>query len=190
MNTTDTKTADVKTCKCGCGRAVTGNYRPGHDAKHVSVLIAELWSNPQWRSPETGDVATAAAMTMTAYRNLPSVPLQVKFNNALARKIETEWTRFCNLTSKGREAHCVFGWHPDEFWAEVKVDRDPKPSPEQTPATPASEPQEQAETPEISADGGEVKVGRWTYPTGSRPGQDTTYRNSKRDGSGDWIEIN
>jgi hypothetical protein len=29
-----------KTCECGCGEATTATYRPGHDARHKSQLIA------------------------------------------------------------------------------------------------------------------------------------------------------
>lgn len=32
-----------KVCMCGCGESVTNNYRPGHDARHVSALAQAVF---------------------------------------------------------------------------------------------------------------------------------------------------
>ncbi len=164
---------ETRNCKCGsCGQQVTGKaiYRPGHDAKHVSFLLTLVWESPEFRNGSTGDVEGPVKMTKAAIGHLPTPALQTKFTNALSRKIDKEWDRYSAKVNTNADAGCHFGWHPDEFWHAME--------------TPT------AQARPIQADGGEIKVGRWTYPTGSRPGQDTIYRNTKRDGSGDWTEVN
>lgn len=158
------------TCKCGCGQRTTSGstYRPGHDAKHVSMLIKTLWDLDAFRG---NDAPAAAITTQTALATLPSSALKTKFMAALTRKVEKEWARFTAQSARGAEkAVCHFGWHPDEFWSGQTVTALATKTP-------------------VTADGGEIKVGRWTYPTGSRPGQGTIYRNTKRDGSGDWVKV-
>lgn len=41
----------------------------------------------------------------------------------------------------------------------------------------------------VTADGGEIKIGRWTYPTGRKGSGNTIWRNTKRDGSGEWTKV-
>lgn len=36
--------ADAKTCGCGCGEAVKGMFRPGHDSKLLSALLGQVRS--------------------------------------------------------------------------------------------------------------------------------------------------
>lgn len=62
-------------CACRCGQGTWGTYAPGHDAKHVSQLVAYVVS--QWGTYETS----------TAWRNaikqLGSYQLQWKFRKAM-----------------------------------------------------------------------------------------------------------
>lgn len=196
-NTTQTATTEInaKTCNCGC-KAPVGKksiYRPGHDAKHVSIIIDSLWNNVEWTEGTTGESDSAVSMTVAAYGVFPTTALQTKFINALSRKIDKEWSKYCTASlsksAKIREqASCKFGWHPDEFYYGLKADLETATVPNSQ--TPVEAPVEEAPAQEISIDGGEIKVGRWTYPTGSVPGNDTIYRNTKRDGSGEWVEVN
>lgn len=70
-------------CNCGCGETVGRRaiYRPGHDAKHVSRLVAELFNTIQ-----DGGKVTPAAIASTA-KSLPSAALQAKFRRAAERLI-------------------------------------------------------------------------------------------------------
>lgn len=68
MNTTATAT-----CKCNCGQTVgpKATYRPGHDARHVSDLLATIIEHQEFEMIE-------------AYqKDLPSVALRAKFAKAV-----------------------------------------------------------------------------------------------------------
>ncbi|QBZ73246.1 hypothetical protein SEA_THERESITA_57 [Microbacterium phage Theresita] len=89
------QTANRIECLCGCGQTTSAkaNYRPGHDAAHVSNLLAELLVS--------GDISQNAVTALA--KRLPSLPLQVKFQRAVdnyaarkaarpsARQARTEW---------------------------------------------------------------------------------------------------
>lgn len=70
---TDTTTTTAVACKCGCGRPTGSTYAPGHDAKHVSLMIQEVLA---------GDTDREAARAQ-----LPSMALRIKFDNALNNAI-------------------------------------------------------------------------------------------------------
>ncbi|WP_244093474.1 hypothetical protein [Microbacterium sp. 3H14] len=83
MNTKATATEISTGCNCGCGEAVGRRaiYRPGHDAKHCSKLVAELFNTIQ-----DGGKVTPTAITSAA-KSLPSAALQAKFRRAAERFI-------------------------------------------------------------------------------------------------------
>ena len=69
----------LNTCACQCGEPVGRRalYRPGHDARHVSMLLAPVKASgkadPKW-------IERTAAL-------LPSEPLRVKFTRAAERLV-------------------------------------------------------------------------------------------------------
>lgn len=69
-----TPTATENTCRCGCGSAVNGRYLPGHDARHVSKLYADIEQNGR-----------SAAAIKAAMRQLGSEPLKAKLQRMLDR---------------------------------------------------------------------------------------------------------
>lgn len=71
--------------------------------------------------------------------------------------------------------------------AKLPADRKPKASKSAADVV-AAEEAAHAES-QITADGDSIKIGRWEYPTASKPGSDRVYRNTKRDGSGEWVEV-
>lgn len=74
MNTTTTtQTKTGVFCKCTCGKVTDNTYAPGHDAKHVSLMIREVLA---------GNIDREAARAQ-----LPSMALRVKFDNALDNAI-------------------------------------------------------------------------------------------------------
>lgn len=69
------------TCTCGCGAETSkrANYRPGHDARHVSTLIGYLENDLA-----DGKKITAREIASLA-KQLPSAALQAKFRRAAER---------------------------------------------------------------------------------------------------------
>lgn len=77
--------SDFATCKCGCRENVAGKsvYRPGHDARHVSRLLAtadEVFTR-------TGALTE---LIQRAKSELPSTALYAKFIRALDKKNPSE----------------------------------------------------------------------------------------------------
>lgn len=66
-------------CLCGCGVLVgrNSNYRPGHDARHVSQVVAAVLAKPKMSAAQHKRLITA----------LPTLALQVKAENAIDRKV-------------------------------------------------------------------------------------------------------
>ncbi len=83
MNTKATAASTAHACTCGCGLPITTKalYKPGHDARHVSVLVAELFNTIQ----DGGKVTKQ--MIATSAKALPSAPLQAKFHRAAERMV-------------------------------------------------------------------------------------------------------
>src|SRR5690625_110633 len=76
--TTETK-SNLLVCKCGCGQGLNNTvstYRPGHDAKHVSVLVSYLFTNKDALS--SGEDFFAQSF-LYHRKQLPSIALQNKF---------------------------------------------------------------------------------------------------------------
>ncbi|WP_341998586.1 hypothetical protein MRBLWH7_000350 [Microbacterium sp. LWH7-1.2] len=73
----------VNACACGCGQEVgkRAMYRPGHDARHVSVLVAELFNTIQDGGKVTKQMIASSA------KSLPSAALQAKFTRAAERLV-------------------------------------------------------------------------------------------------------
>lgn len=65
----------LKPCACGCDKKVNGTYAQGHDARHVSKLVAE------WAALGISTVPDE----LLARVGTPA--LQAKLNNAIARKV-------------------------------------------------------------------------------------------------------
>lgn len=84
MNTKATTATDAKACACGtCHQVVSpkATYRPGHDARHVSYLVAGLFNDIQ-----DGRKVPKAMINQTA-KELPSEPLRAKFVKAAERMV-------------------------------------------------------------------------------------------------------
>ncbi len=194
MTTTENTTQDFTGqtqhghgCACGCGLP-TGKslYRPGHDAKHVSVLVADFFANREsWRSTEDQFVQELLGRR----DHLTSYALKNKFIAAVNRRTYKEFDRWANQINRAkgnpeREAKIVapFEFHPDDAWAHVSSKN----------TVYVARESETTELPKVTAveDLEPVKVGRWTYPARKRiytDGAEVVERNQKRDGSGEWL---
>ena len=89
--TAKTSTTTPGTCLCGCGTTTGGKFAPGHDARMVSQLVAELTNTIADGGKVTRQMVAASA------KRLPSTALQAKFTRAAERattpkpaKAETE----------------------------------------------------------------------------------------------------
>lgn len=157
MSTTIIKTGDLtvvaKTCLCGCGKPVTSkvNYRPGHDARHVSALVN--------KAAQHGFADSIVTPLVTL---LPTESLKVKFIAAIDRAAAKDSKR------QNRQIGRVTN-------AQRKVEK-----------LLAESPIEEDEFRPLSINATSVKIGRWSYPTNPN---DPTFRNTQRDGSGEWVKI-
>lgn len=69
-----TTTNTTGKCLCGCDEPTSRNYRPGHDARHVSNLVREVTG---------GSLDKRAALKV-----LPTEPLREKFTRSLGKATE------------------------------------------------------------------------------------------------------
>ena len=162
MQNTATETKNnLLVCKCGCGQPLANTastYRPGHDAKHVSVLISYLFTNKDALS--SGEDFFAQSF-LHHRKQLPSIALQNKFTRVVFNRLEKD------AKLKTPKINLDVQEVNDALYAKTTAYR--------------------LVGREIEQDGGRHKIGRWDYPTGSIPGDDKIYYNKKRDGSGEWI---
>ncbi|QCQ57507.1 hypothetical protein SEA_SUCHA_62 [Microbacterium phage Sucha] len=143
---TQPQTSSRIDCLCGCGQTTSpkANYRPGHDASHVSLLLATIIDHQ--------DLSQGAVKEYL--KALPTPALQAKLQKAVDN-------------FAGRQAA------------------------KKAPRTPKAE----AKTEWVDSDTDEFKAGRWTYPVQelidpSKPEETLAYRrNTKRDGSGEWVDL-
>lgn len=159
---------DTSVCHCGCGLAVSKKalFRPGHDARMVSQLVALVVgaSNAGFgRAPEaftdadttfaksTEDIQARINKTTQAVAHWYGAPLASKFDSA-----------------------AMSAWAKYDKPVKVRAPKAPKAS--------------KAKVDESNwVDNGTVRVGRWDYPAQEFNGQ--SRRNTKRDGSGEWVAI-
>ena len=145
-------------------KSETGKYKPGHDAKHVSILLADL--KAEAKESKAGTIKVASARE--AAKQLPTPHLREKLANAVER--------FNNPPAKAERKP-----------ATVKPAKEAPAPVEEEEAEPIDFEESDIVRTEERAD---VKSGRWFYPARTaylEDGRTVTLRNSARDGSGDWV---
>ncbi|AZS08774.1 hypothetical protein KDJ02_gp53 [Arthrobacter phage Litotes] len=167
---TTAKANTTRQCNCGCGEATSSSktmYKPGHDARHA------------------GNVARAMAADYNDAGNeekleaLPSANLKHKARTMAARLVEKAAKKADRTAARKPSDKPA---PASKKIAEV-VAAEEAAHAEET-ATEAPEPMWDDNTPWVVTEG--VKVGRWVYP--ARQFEDGMIaRNTKRDGSGEWI---
>lgn len=75
---TTTKATSPRHCHCGCRAEVKGNYRPGHDAKHLSRLVG--------RMEKVTSSSLRVELYQQAVKQLPTFALKQKFRTRVAAK--------------------------------------------------------------------------------------------------------
>ncbi|ALY08837.1 hypothetical protein DRROBERT_51 [Arthrobacter phage DrRobert] len=169
---TETQTTTTRHCNCGCGEATSSSktmYKPGHDARHA------------------GNVARAMAADYNDAGNdekleaLPSANLKHKARMMAARLVEKAAKKAAGRTATKTQDKPA---KASKKVAEV-VAAEEAAHAEET-ATEVPEPMFEDETP-VYRERGFVKIGRWEYPLRENH-FGKTERNTKRDGSGEWVE--
>lgn len=208
-----TATAAIRRCRCGCEAPLGGKaaYRPGHDARHVSNLKKRLeeivYSDD--RQGVTGQFNVIQTGVYAIFAELKTEALRQKLGRAVDNDKEGLYNSFGDAgiyvpygenPSLGRrheqaDLQTKFeAAYPVEEGKTRKV-KDSAPAVADEPWI-THEPTEEDETPavpepmwtETTQDETplEVKIGRWIYP--ARRTEAGLERNTKRDGSGEWVE--
>lgn len=146
-------------------QGVSGTYRPGGDAQHVSALVRELAldalsnnnSEDVYKIEPGTEIKVDPEMAEAALALLPSQALQNKLRWAI-RNIETGQSRVL------RRVAAEYGY---------KFTRA-----NHRGTTPAGDVKGYAETT--------IKQGRWEYPA-RKYTDGSIERNTKRDGTGEWV---
>lgn len=112
MTKANETTAQINNCKCGCGAEVNKNYRPGHDARHVTNLVNELFDrSPEWEfSVEIFD-----KIIQELQDQLPTERLANKFTNAAERKLFSRYQSNEAKFARGvKDAQHDMDWNPHD----------------------------------------------------------------------------
>lgn len=121
---THTITGEIKRdshpCRCGCGAQTLtpqARYIPGHDARHVSVLISRFMDDLQHAELATNDSKARDRMDHYA-RQLTSPALQLKFTNAISRRVHSLHNKWADKYNAGKaeKDDAPITWHPDELY--------------------------------------------------------------------------
>lgn len=179
--TTTAKKVTTRHCNCGCGEATSSSktaYKPGHDARHAGQVARAMAA-----AKINGDSTYSPALD-----TLPSPKLRSKAEAMAKRIVEQVATKASKAARKpttrsksdaadakaaatlAEKVQAEEAAHAEALAAEVALRRAD------------IEAQDEAEWAETFP----VKIGRWTYPT-RQSTTGTQERNTKRDGSGEWI---
>lgn len=161
MNTNINSTVNgLRVCLCGCEEYVAGKavYRPGHDARHVSItfgLVEEL----VYEAQDINNTSQVQNSLLALFGQLGSDALRAK----LGRMIDNS-KNGVDLGFGDNGIYIPFSDNqalPQSMIEEIEN------------ALVQVEPEDT------------VKIGRWTYPARNIDGQ--LERNTKIDGSGEWV---
>ncbi|AZS08712.1 hypothetical protein SEA_LENNOX_53 [Arthrobacter phage Lennox] len=178
---TETQTTTTRHCNCGCGEATSSSktmYKPGHDARHAGNVARAI-----------AEAVLAGTEPKVSLKDLPSANLIHKAD-AMSKRLVEKARAKADRAAKAREARVSI---PEDRKAPAKATKkvaevvaaEEAAHAEET-ATEVPEPMFEDETP-VYRERGFVKVGRWEYPLRENH-FGKTERNTKRDGSGEWIE--
>lgn len=166
--TTATTASPATKCACGCGRAIgrKSTFAMGHDAKMVSLLAADLATGNLAYTNQVLGLALNTDQDIQANMDDAAKAVEGRFGAKLATKYtnaaHSAWSKAVGKQDKAAKATEAKGRQAGKQ------------------AAPKAERQVVQEHT--------VKIGRWEYP--SRKWSDGAYeRNTKRDGSGEWVPV-
>ena len=173
----------TRRCNCGCGEATSSSktqYKPGHDARHAGMVARAMAA-----AKINGDTTYTPALS-----ELPSPKLQAKAQAMAKRIVEQVSEKASKAARKPAPRATSKAAKADQKAADTLAE---KVAAEEAAHAEAEATKRAEIEAEIQADepvSGEftVKMGRWEYP--ARYTEDgTVERNTKRDGSGEWIKF-
>lgn len=174
-------------CLCGCKQDTTSkvNYRPGHDAKHVSILRDVILQSAAGYNGRNAD--KTAKTVAAAFQSLPSDALRLK----LATAIEN-YDRGGLANSLGDMGVAVpFGENPALAKVRNAEEADRVQGTDEGIDYGQQYEDGAGNSPEVIrvVETPDVKVGRWFYPGRELHTESgvVLQRNEKRDGSGEWV---
>jgi hypothetical protein len=168
MNTKSSTTINgFRVCLCGCQENVAGKavYRPGHDARHVSITFKFLYE-VALEANDVNNQKESQASVLALFEQLGSVKLMQK----LGRMVDNDKQGLYNAFGDAG-VYVPYSDNPSLGNAE-QIYNDLFEVVQVLPAV---------EEPET------IKIGRWTYPL--RRDNVGVWRNAKTDGSGDWVPV-
>lgn len=170
------KAVTTRKCTCGCGEATSSAktmYKPGHDARHAGNVARAM-------AADYNDAGNADKLEA-----LPTANLQHKAKMMAARLVSKEAAKL--ERAAGRKTPAKVQDKPAKPAGKIAevVAAEEAAHAEET-ATEVPEPMFEDETP-VYRERGFVKIGRWEYPLRENH-FGKTERNTKRDGSGEWVE--
>lgn len=159
--TTATTASPDRQCACGCGKPIgrKSTFAMGHDARMVSLAAKSLVESTDYLGLLGGKIAVGD--DIQARMDAVTETIEARFGKALADKYH-------------RAAHSA--WDK----AVNKTVRANRPA--------ATKRTETAGKGEVAVAIDPVKIGRWTYPAMVNP-DGSKVRNTKRDGSGEWVPV-
>lgn len=170
----DKKAPTTRYCQCGCGESTSSSktaYKPGHDARHAGSVardLAAFWI-------DGGEGANHSMLDELASPLLRSKAeaMAKRLVQRVAEKSQTAERKLAKKTAKANKPA------KSAKVAEVVAAEEAAHAEQSAPPVP-----EWDEEPVPFS----VKVGRWEYPAiKDESGQ--TLRNTKRDGSGEWVAL-
>lgn len=163
MAKTDTKT-DTKTagrlCACGCGNPTGNVFAPGHDARMVSLAVKATMATDRY-----------LGLSTDTYNDM-----QAKIDEVASEIHE----RFGGPLSAKYHAAAMNAWEREAAREQRRQERAARKAAKGKGKGPKTD-GEFGQHPD-------VKIGRWTYPARVRLSDGRVERNTKRDGSGEWVE--
>lgn len=185
MNTTATATeTNENICQCGCGLAATEGYtfRPGHDAKFKSKAISLVVSGGLDDQPEPPYQLIQNPSLNQTEDTLADSDITIADWMSVAQIIERrkECTAYV-ANNMGRPA--LAG--TIEAGVNNAIDKMAKRA--NADADRATAKQQRAEAKKTEPEVKGFKLGRWEYPA-RMTGAGKVERNTKRDGSGTWVD--
>ena len=170
--TSTAKAVTTRHCTCGCGQATSSSktmYKPGHDARHAGQVARRIVEKHL-----SGDAAQAEL------KALPTANLQHKAGAMVSRLLaKLESKAVAELAKKDKPSKAKSEKADKKAAAKLaeKVAQEEEAHAEAEAAA-VPEPMWEETYP--------VKIGRWTYPT-RQSTSGVQERNTKRDGSGEWV---
>ena len=176
-NQTAAKNVTTRYCNCGCGAATSSSktlYKPGHDARHASLVARDDAASVQ-----------EGYERQFSYEDLPTEALRRKAR-AMAERLVAQASKKAQAKASKPATKKATDRAERRATAILVAQEEDRHAAEEAAKRAEIEAELAAADPSYYYEESEVKVGRWSYPARTYKDGKVT-RNTKRDGSGEWI---